>query len=166
MWALWVGSQLTCLVAFGYPIMVGSWTGSLGRLVEKLTSLSPFFPFYQLSIRCSAIFSVVPLHSLTPLSLYLLLFIAWGECWNHDCSLIPLVWVGPNLIIPSQEYALLEMGIGTLELVLAIENCSTGQSPKALWLLRYSQVFLAYQSTMVYLRWTYTPRLQAMGYCF
>ena len=127
----------------------------MGRLVEKLTSLSPFFLLYQLFIRCSAIFSVIPPHSLTPLSLYLLLFITWGEWWNHDCSLVPLMWVGPNLIIPGKEYASLGMRTGILELVLATENCSARQSPKALWLSRYSQVLLAYQSTTVYPRWTW-----------
>ena len=40
--------------------------------------------------------------------------------------------MGPNLIIPDKKYASLEMGVGTLELVLATETCLTAQSPKAL----------------------------------
>ena len=51
------------------------------------------------------------------------------ESW---LPLVPLVWVGPKLIIPDKEYASLEMGLRTLELVLASKNCLAAWLPRAL----------------------------------
>ena len=98
---LGLGSQLTCRVGLVFPNK-GSSSPS-----DPMTPLSswehPYLPLcvaLPLSIASSLSLSLSLQNCQPPSSHSILLFIVWGGWRRYDYSLISLVWVGSNLIIP------------------------------------------------------------------